>query len=205
MDQRTARCSHGAPEMVLSSSIINSQMAEYYGLPTFGFAGTNDSKVPDAQAASEATMHILMSGLSGVNLIHDCGYLAGSSGGSMEMAVICDEIIGMACRIIQGLDVREDTLAVDLINEVGPGGNFLGKRHTIEHFKREIFLPALFDKRSELGWLRTGGKDLREIARDRALLILRDHHPEPLPADILRDLSKIIKDAKQQVHEVQPT
>jgi trimethylamine--corrinoid protein Co-methyltransferase len=120
-------------------------MAEYYDLPSFGLGGPVDSKVPDAQAGSEMTLIALANALSGVTLIHDAGYLASGRVGSMEMAVICDEVFGMILRVVRGIRVDDESLAVDVIKNVGPRGQFFSQKHTLKHFEREIYLPTLFD------------------------------------------------------------
>jgi len=109
-DLRNLRFSFAAPEYAMGH-IIQSQMAEFYQIPTFGWGGCPDSKLADAQAGAEAMLMSLMSALSGTNMIHCCGYLSGSQYGSMEMAVICDEIAGMIQRLLAGVDVDKESLA----------------------------------------------------------------------------------------------
>jgi trimethylamine--corrinoid protein Co-methyltransferase len=148
VDPWTLRIPYGDPERAITTSVLNSQLAEYYGLPTFGYAGCSDSKLPDAQAGAEVMMHTLMSALSGISFIHDCGYLASGNVGSLEMAVICDEIISLASWITRGMEVNDETLALDVIREVGPKGSFLSHKHTAKWFRQEIFIPKLFNRKS---------------------------------------------------------
>jgi len=167
-------------------------------LPTFGFAGPSDSKLPDAQAGAEAMQMALMNGLAGVNLCHDCGYLAGGSVGSMEMAVICDDVLGNVLRIIKGTEVTDETLAVDVIKEVGPEGNFLGHKHTLKHIRDELHIPTLFDRNPEAAWVKAGSKPLHQVAKEKAQKILKEHHPQPLPSDIQTKLSEIVMQAEKE-------
>ena len=199
MDPRTGRCAYGAPEFTMVTAGINAQMAHYYELPSFGFGGCSDSKLPDAQAGAEVMMNALMSGLSGVNLIHDCGYLAGGSVGSMEMAVICDEVVGMVSRIVRGVTVDDESLAVDVIKNVGPGGHFLSQKHTLKFVEREIYIPKIFDRRPEEVWKRAGEKDIREVAREKVKEILKEHYPGPLPKDIKQRLMEIVRKAEREL------
>jgi len=134
-----------------------------------------------------------------VNLIHDCGYLAGGSIGSIEMAVICNEIIGMVSRIVKGIEVNDETLAVDVIRAVGPEGHFMSQRHTLRHLETELFFPKLFDRTSEVTWAKAGKKDLRDVAKEKAKKILKEHFPEPLPKDVERQLAQIVKDAEKEL------
>jgi len=198
MDPLSCRTAYGAPEFALSTSVLNAQMAEYYGLPAFGFAGPSDSKLPDAQAGAEAMQMALMNGLAGVNLCHDCGYLAGGSVGSMEMAVICNDVLGNILRIIKGTEVNDETLAVDVIKEVGPEGNFLGHKHTLKHIRDELYLPTIFDRAPEAAWAKAGSKPIHQVAKEKAQKILKEHYPQPLPRDVQAKLSEIVKQAERE-------
>ena len=198
MDPLSCRTAYGAPEFALSTSVLNAQMAEYYGLPAFGFAGPSDSKLPDAQAGAEAMQMALMNGLAGVNLCHDCGYLAGGSVGSMEMAVICNDVLGNILRIIKGTEVNDETLAVDVIKEVGPEGNFLGHKHTLKHIRDELYLPTIFDRAPEAAWAKAGSKPIHQVAKEKAQKILKEHYPQPLPRDVQGKLSETVKQAERE-------
>jgi len=198
MDPVTSRCAYGAPEFALGTDGVNAAMAHYYGLPCYGFGGCSDSKFPDAQAGAEVMMNGLVAGLCGINLIHDCGYLAGGSVGSMEMAVIADEIAGMVQRIVRGVEVDDETLAVDVIHEVGPGGHFLSHKHTLK-WVRDAFMPQLFDRTSEVTWAKAGKKQIFEVAREKARRILREHSPEPLPKDVQDRISEIVLKAEKEL------
>jgi len=198
MDPITTRVAYAAPEFTLNA-VLNAQMAEYYELPRWGFAGCSDSKLPDAQAGAEVMMMSLMNALAGINLLHDCGYLAGGSVGSMEMAVICDEVLGMVSRILRGVEVNDETLAVDVIREIGPEGNFLSHRHTLKLIEKELHMPRLFDRTSEVTWAKAGKKEIREVAREKVKKILKEHHPEPLPRNVQQELAEIVKQAEKEL------
>jgi len=197
-DLRTLRFSFAAPEWA-TGHIIQSQLAAHYQLPTFGWGGSSDSKLPDSQAGAEAALMTLMSALSGINMIHCCGYLAGSDYGSMEMAVVCDEIIGWIFRVMDGARVDHESLALDVINEVGSKGSYLKHHHTFKHLKREIFTPGLFDRYNEPIWTQKGGKDIREVARARVKKILTEHNPQPISADAKATLRKIVQTADDAI------
>ena len=198
IDPRTSRCAYGSPEFAMGTSIFNTTMGRYYDMPTYGFGGCSDSKLPDAQAGAEVMMNGMLAALGGTNLIHDCGYLAGGSIGSMEMAVVCNEIVGMISRIVRGVDVDEETLAVDVIKNVGPGGHYMSQKHTLDHV-RELYMPTLFDRESEVTWTKAGSKDVRDMARMKAKQILREHTPTPLPRDVQLRLKEIVKEAEKQL------
>ncbi len=170
------------------------ELAHYYGLPVFGLAGDSDAKVPDQQAAAEAALSMLIEALYGVNLIHDVGYLESGKCNSFEQLVICDEIINYIKRFMQGLEVSEETLALNLIHEVGHQGDFLSTEHTMRHF-REDWYPDLFDRNNFERWQAAGSKTLRQKARERVNEILAEHQPEPLPPDVQRRIDEIVNRA----------
>jgi len=198
LDPITGRFAYGAPEFAMGVNALNASMARYYNLPCYGFGGCTDSKAPDAQAGAEVMMNCLVTGMSGVSLIHDCGYLAGGSLGSMEMAVIDDEIIGYVQRILRGADVNDETLAVDVIKAVGPSGHFMSQKHTLDHV-RELYLPNLFDRGSEVAWVKAGKKETYQMARDKARKILTEHSVKGLENDVKQRISEIVRTAEREL------
>ena len=198
MDPRSGICAFGSPEFAIGANTITAQMARFYNLPSYGFGGCADGKLPGPQSGAEVMMNALVAGQSGVNLIHDCGYLAGGMVGSTEQAVIVDDVVGMAKRIVQGVRVDDDHLAVDVIKEVGPGGNFMTHKHTRDHVD-EFLLPELFDRNSFGTWQSGGAKETRTIAKERVEEILKEHKPEPLGQEIREKLSKVIKEGKKEL------
>jgi len=139
MDMLTTTYSYGAPELSLLSAGLT-EISKWLGLPMFSTAGCSDANSPDQQAAIEGAISIATAALSGASLIHDVGYLESGLVGSYDMLVMSNEIIGMVKRIMGGIPVNEETLAVDVIAKVGPGGHFLGEKHTFKHF-RKFWLP----------------------------------------------------------------
>lgn len=190
---------YAAPENALALGVLNGQLAEYYDLPSFGLGGAVDSKIPDAQAGCELSMVTLANALSGVNLIHDCGYLSYGSVGSMEMAVIANEIVGGILRIVKGIAVDDESLAVDVIKNVGPRGHFMSQKHTLKFLERETYMSELFDKQPLDKWIRDGRKDIRQIAKTRAMEILKEHQPEPLPKDVQLKLTEIVEKSEKKL------
>ena len=150
MDMRTALAAYGAPEFMLDWSAL-CDMGHYYGLPVFGFAGCTDSKVFDQQAAIEGSLWVLLSALMGGNLIHDVGYVESGLTTSYEMIVSMNETIGLVKKYLQGVTVNEEELALDVIEEVGPGGHYLGEEHTVRHC-RENWIPQFFDRHNREQW-----------------------------------------------------
>ena len=191
LDMRTMRDVYAAPE----NRVMLVELAHYYGLPIFGLAGASDAKLPDEQAAAEAAFSLILETLCGAQMVHDVGYLEGGMCNSLEQMVICDELIHYVKRFMQGLEVSEETLALDVIDEVGPHGDFLGTKHTKRHY-REDWYPSLFDRNSFESWAAAGSKTLRQRASERVEEILAEHEPEPLPPDVQRRIDEVVSRAK---------
>jgi len=195
LDMRTGRCAYGAPEFAMGN-IVNASLAEFYNLPAFGWGGCSDSKLPDSQAGAEVMMNTLVATLSGINLIHDCGYLAGGSIGSLEMAVIANEVVSMAKRIAKGFKVNDKTLAYDVIREVGPGGHFLSQQHTLQNVSK-LHLSEIFSRENEVKWTKLGKKDARQKAKEKVEDILSEHKVEDI--ELNKKLKDIVKKAEQEI------
>lgn len=191
MDMSTGTCTYGSPELHICGSAL-STMSRYYGLPIFGTAGCTDSMTFDQQAAFEAGYNLLISALSGVNLIHDVGFMGSGSISSLELLVACNEGIGLVKRVVQGVNVNPETLAVDVIDKVGPGGNFITQRHTATHMRREMWFPKLFNRSNYDTWESIGSPTLGDKARAKALDILGSHTPRQLDSDLKNRIAAVI-------------
>ncbi|MBC7240968.1 MAG: trimethylamine methyltransferase family protein [Anaerolineae bacterium] len=188
MDMSTTIFSYGAPEMSLMAAAM-AQLAQFYGLPFFGTAGCTDAKFPDPQAAAEAAFSCLSSALAGANLVHDSGWLDHGSVASPAYMVLVNEVLYMVRQFLQGLAVNEETLAVDIIDKVGPGGHYLNEEHTLRHF-REVWYSELFDRAMLDQWKQKGGKRFEERLREATQKAMA-HTPAPLPAEVLRELDRM--------------
>lgn len=190
LDMRTTVDAYGDP----TNRVMLVELAHRYGLPIFGLAGCSDSKIPDEQAAAEAAFSIVLEALAGAQLTHDVGYLEGGMCNSIEQIVICDELIAYTKHFMKGLEVNEETLALDLIDEIGPHGDFIGSEHTRLHYKKDWY-PKLFDRKPYEDWSQSGAKTLRQRAQEKALKLLATHRPEPLPADVQAAIDRIVAEA----------
>ena len=195
MDMATSILSYGAPELALISAAMT-DMAKALGVPMFSTAGCSDSKVLDQQAAIEATLSIVIAALSGANLIHDVGYLESGLLGSFDMLVMADQVIGMAKRILAGVAVTPETLAVDVIEQVGPGGHYLTQPHTRSHFRAEAWFPTLMDRQMRRTWTASGSQTMAQRVRAKVRDILEHHQPSPLPEGVEERLSEIVARAQ---------
>jgi trimethylamine:corrinoid methyltransferase-like protein len=191
MDMRTAIYAYGAPELQIMN-IAFADLAHYYHLPFFCIAGATDSKVLDAQAGAEMAASLLVSALNGCNLIHDVGYLESGLCCSIESVVMADEIIGMVKRYRSGFDISSETLALDIIDEVGPQKDYLSHAHTAEHFKQDAWYPEVLDRRRYESWLETGGEPIEAPLRRRALKLLAAAEPPTFTAGQIAALDRIL-------------
>ena len=191
MDMRTSIYTYASPEFHLAFAAF-CDLGRHYNLPVWGLAGAADAKCLDLQAGAEAAYEILLARLSGSNLVHDVGYINSGLTASMESIVLCDEIIEITNRIAAGIEVSERTLALDVIDEVGPRGNFLQTQHTVDHFRRAIWHPKLFERDSYEGWESRGSKDLFAKLNERVKEILETHQPEPLPEGVSDEVAAIL-------------
>jgi len=186
----------GAVERGMINAAV-SQMAQYYKLPLYSTAGTSDAKEADAQAGYESAISNLLVSMSGANFIHDAiGLMEFDLTVSYEKMVLDNEITGMCSRVLKGIEVNDETLAVDLICKAGPGGNFVSEMHTVEHMRKEFFQPEIADRKKRSVWNAEGSIDATARARQRAKHILKNHKPVSISQDVdtkIKDKFKNIK------------
>ena len=188
MDMSTTVFSYGAPEMSLMVAAM-AQLAQHYQLPFFGTAGCSDAKFPDPQAAAEAAFSCLSSALSGANLVHDPGWLDHGSIASPAHIVLVCEVLSMVEHYMRGIPVSDETLAVDLIDRIGPGGHYLQEEHTLRHF-RDVWYSGLFDRTINARWLEQGAKRFEQRLREQTQEAM-GHNPDPLPPEIVREMDRM--------------
>jgi trimethylamine--corrinoid protein Co-methyltransferase len=173
-------------------------LAHYYGAPVFGTAGCSDAKIFDAQAAAEAALSILLHTISGANLVHDVGYLDCAMTGSLELVAFCDEIIEWVRRYTRRIEINEETLALDLIDQIGPDGTFLDTEHTLKYV-REEWRPKLIDRRSYQRWAERGATTLQQRANQKVWGILETHRSESYPDDVVAAVKAVVQDADEKL------
>jgi len=174
---------------------IAQSMAHFYGLPLFSLGGCSDAKCLDGQATLEAGLTLMTAALNGGHIVHDLGYLESGLCYSLAQLVICDEILGWIEHSLQGIDVSDTALAVDLIHEIGPDGQYIDSKHTLKHF-RDRWYPTLIDRQNYDNWQAQGATTLEERASARVKEILAKHKPEPLPAAAAEAVQAIVQRAE---------
>lgn len=186
----------GAIENAMLEGAIAQLVHECYGIPTDMRGGGTDALMVDGQSMIERVFSITFSAFSGSNIIGGMGCLETAYTGSSLQLVIDDEICGMCFRALKGIEINDDTLAVDVICKVGHGGNFLANEHTLKYFKTEFFRPSIFNRITRAVWEAEGSKDLKENAKQKAKSILRDRERPVLDDSIMKELGSIVKKAE---------
>jgi trimethylamine--corrinoid protein Co-methyltransferase len=181
----------GSVECGMMNAAIH-QMAHHIGIPNYNSAGLSDSKVPDAQAAWEKGITILLAAMGGSNYVHHAaGMLESMLTVSYEQFVIDDEIIAMCCKALKGIQVDADHLALEVIEEVGPGGNYMTSDHTMMFLRDEYYSGnGVSDQKGRFQWEEEGARDARSRARQLARKILARDEKSYISENIERKIRK---------------
>jgi trimethylamine--corrinoid protein Co-methyltransferase len=190
MDENRKRFYFGSPELHLTSAAI-AEVYKWLGLMSSTPGGCSDSKIVDEQAASEAVMSVYNSFMAGTNLIHHAGSLEGGLTASLASLIMCDEIIAMVKQIGKGIEVTDESLALDLLKEIGPGGEFLSHDHTFDHF-RDWFQPTVIDRSNWETWTNAGSKSYQDRLVPEVDRLLETHQPQPLDEKLIQEMKYII-------------
>ena len=169
------------------------QMGRPYQIPTGVRTLCSSTKVLDAETGMESGMGLTLASLSGINIIQGPCQMGNANLHSLLNLVIDHEICGMAYHLMNGLRVDEDTLALDLIRKVGPGGTYFLEKHTREWLRKEHYLPSeIIDRKTMPQWMRGGSQDVVERSREHVESVLAEHQPTPMEPDIRKDLDNVI-------------
>jgi trimethylamine--corrinoid protein Co-methyltransferase len=191
MDMKSSQPTYSAPEAMVAQAGLTQLGRSLYGLPTYGFGGCTASKVCDTQAVNEGATYLMMSAWMGTNLVHDVGYMEFGKTYSLELLTLCDETIGQVRRMMEGIPVDDETLALSAVRRVGPGGTFLTDPHTLKHF-RENWQPDLTDRRTRGTWEKQGATTMEQRAARKIRACLESHRPDPLDPDLDRRLEAVV-------------
>lgn len=201
LDMKTSVFSYGAPGHVLTKSAC-AQLYHHYDIPGWSTLGS-DAHVLDGQAGIEHGIGTLMAALDGSNLIHDAGYLGQGLLGDPRAILMSDEIISYVKHILRGFDIAREHLAVDVIREVVPGGDFIAHNHTYEHFREEQWQPRFFNRDEPDTWKRKGGKSYADVLTAKVREVLTTHAAEPLPQNVQEQVDEIARRADEALAEME--
>jgi trimethylamine--corrinoid protein Co-methyltransferase len=173
------------------------QLANHIRVPNYNSSGLTDSKIPDAQAGWEKAATTLLAAMGGSNFVHHAaGMLESMLTVAYEQYVIDDEIIGMCGKVLEGIEVDPEHLALDVIEAVGPGGNFMLADHTVDHLRSEYYLGnGVADQKNREQWETDGALDARARGRQIAKKILAEKEQSYIPPDVdqvIRDKFNIL-------------
>ena len=196
-EMRRGTVALGAVETGLISAAI-AQIAHSYNVPCRGVAGGTESKLLDLQCGVERARTMQMAAMGGVNYITCVGTIESTTAGAHELAVIDDELIGSVERAIRGIEVNDATKAVEIIKNVGPGGDYLMQEHTQKYFRTEHFIPSLCDRDKRDIWEKAGKKDMVGKAREKALAIIAKHTEKTLDPAVVKGMDDYIEIVKKR-------
>ncbi|RLG39434.1 MAG: hypothetical protein DRO05_08825 [Thermoproteota archaeon] len=196
VDQRTATTLMGAVETVMMTSAL-SQIAKTLNVPTDMYVGLSNSNILDEQASAETMLGMALGALAGINMIEGAGMIEFESCQCFEKLVVDNEIAGIVYRLLKGIEVSEDLLALDILKEVGAGGSFTSSmkamKLVMERFKEEIhLLGPLFNTLDRKAWEVKVGKDVRTKARELVKELLSKAEPDLPPEEVIQDLNRIM-------------
>lgn len=194
MDLKITQPAYSSPEANMCYSMIPQIGRELYHLPTWGMGGACGAKMPDAQAVAEGTQQAYLSGLSGVNLCHDVGFMNYGLTFSFEFLVMMNEVISQLRRVFCGVDLNEENLAMDVIKTVGPKGYFLAEDHTLRHM-REMWEPKVQDRNEHVKWVELGSLSMEERAHAIVEETIKNYTPKPLTDEQEVEIQKILEAA----------
>jgi trimethylamine--corrinoid protein Co-methyltransferase len=197
MDVRTMAFAHSAPELTLGTAAMT-DVFHFLGIPCVGHYGTTDSALFDQQCAFDYTSQLYSGLLAGANICTFAGFIESAMSSSLEALVFADESIGHLRHIVSGIEISEESLALDLIGELKPGGNYLGTEHTAEHYS-EHWKPGLFVRQNWDAWNEKGSKDCGARANEKVRGIIASGVKKPVPEALVKELDEIIKAAETEL------
>jgi len=172
------------------------EIGKSLGLPTHAYLGMSDAKIVDAQAGLESAGGTILAALAGVNMVSGAGMMDFESCQSLEKLVIDAEIIGMAKRLLAGIERRDDPIALPLMRQLGHRADYLAQEHTLRWFQQESYIPsAVIDRGSLDAWRAQGGPSTFERARQHVDKLLATYRPPDLPTETRRELRHIATNA----------
>lgn len=156
----------------------------------------------DIQLGHEKTLTSLLPAVTGSNVIYGMGMLEMGMTMSYESLLIDQEIVKMIRRVLQGIAVNKETIALDVIKKVGPAGNYLSERHTLKHMRTELSTTNLINRRMRDNWESAGAKDMAQVANEQAREILENYKVDPLPPDVAKRIHDLVVEGEAEANEL---
>ncbi len=198
LDMRSAMLASGSVELGMLTA-LSAQLSKFYGMGSIVYLPMTDAKLPNQQAGYEKAMQWLLAGMSGINLIWGAGMVDGHTLWSNAQLVIDAEMCGMVARCLDGIQVSDDTLAIDVMKEVGHfPGNYMATDHTLNWWRGERYLPLVSLREPFDRWIELGRKDILVQADEKARSLLENHRIVPLPSDVDKELDELLSAAAKE-------
>jgi trimethylamine--corrinoid protein Co-methyltransferase len=197
-DMRTTQLIFAGPEQALMA-IAMTQMGKRYGLPVYINVGLTDSKTVDAQAGLEAGATLVCGALAGADIFGHLGICGVDQATSLDMLMMQHELIGYVERMMRGIRVAPETIAFEVLAEVGPGGKFIDHDHTAAHFRSELWFPRLLDRQFYDAWAAEGSQTMADRCRREKQRLLAEHQVEPPPDDVANEIDRVVAAARRHL------
>jgi trimethylamine--corrinoid protein Co-methyltransferase len=196
-DMATTQLIFSGPEQAIFG-VAMTQMGKRYGLPVYINVGLTDSKRVDAQAGLETGVTLVLGAAAGADIFGHMGICGVDQASSLDMLVFQDEVISFVESVLREISFDDEALGLDVVEDVGPGGTFIDREHTVRHFRKQLWFPRLLDRNFYEAWLKAGAADTEERCRRRKEEILQKHRVEPLSPDVERELDGIAAAARRE-------
>ena len=193
MDMKTTVCMYGGPEYGLMNSFVG-EMGRFYGLPTFGISGATDSNEVDFQMGAEMIYSMMTAIYGRQNFVHDNGYMGIGQMGCLQAILAADELLTFVKRYARGIDITDESLAFDMVKEVGIGGDFLQRRETAKKFRKEYYLPEFLNRRRNVAWIAQGRPNIPDQLTKKAKEIIEGDVPVFINEDLEARFDSIISE-----------
>ena len=197
-DMRTTQMIFSGPEQAIFG-VAMTQMGKHYGLPVYINVGLTDSKRPDAQAGLEAGVTLALGAAAGADIFGHLGICGVDQAASLDMLILQHEIVRYVESCMRNLDFSDDAIALDLTDEVGPGGTFIDSQHTASRFREELFTPEILDRQFFQAWLDGGAADTEQRCVELRLRLLREHEIDHIPPHLDREFTRIVQAAQRNL------
>jgi trimethylamine--corrinoid protein Co-methyltransferase len=195
-DMRTTQLIFSGPEQALFG-VAMTQLGKFYGLPVYINVGLTDAKRPDAQAGLESGITLMLGAAAGADIFGHLGISGVDQATSLDMLLLQHEVISYVESVLREIDCSDDALGLAGIEAVGPGGTYIDREFTAEHFRRELWFPTLLDRRYYEAWQKDGALDTETRCRQRKEELLAGHVPEPISAELAKELDGIVAAARR--------
>lgn len=196
-DMRSTQLIFCGPEQAIFG-VAMTQMGKHYGLPVYVNTGLTDSKRPDAQAGLESAATLMLSAAAGADIFGHMGICGVDQATSLEMLMMQHEVIRYVESTMRELDFSDEAFALDLVDELGPGGNFIDTDHTALRFRDELWMPRLLDRDFFQAWLDRGASSMEDRCVSATRELLDRHRPTPLADDLDAELRRIVTAAQKE-------